>query len=100
MLAFLTALAEALPAAGKFVDAIGKHDDKASTAAAVAKDPAAPAAVKEAAANVAAKAIDDKAATEKAALVAATGQKPSTSSGPSTGMLLAGAGLLYLLTRR
>jgi len=99
MLAFLTALAEALPAAGKFLDAVTHHDDKASTAAKVAADPAAPPAVKEAAQNVAKAAIEDRAATEKAALEAAT-KKPAPATSDNTATLvLVGLGLL-LLSRR
>jgi hypothetical protein len=102
MLAFLTALAEALPAAGKFIDAVTKSDQKASTAAKVAADPKAPPDVKQAATNVAAQAIDDKAAVEKAALNATSGAaKPAGGGGVSTATLvLIGAGLLLLSKRR
>lgn len=99
MLAFLTALAEALPAAGKFIDAVTHHDDKASTAAKVAADPKAPPEVKQAAANVATAAIEDRAATEKAALAAATGKKPADSGDNTSTLVLVGLGL-YLLSRR
>lgn len=103
MLAFLTALAEALPAAGKFLDAVTHTDAKASTAAQVASDPKAPPEVKQAAANVAAQAIDDKAATEKAALRATSGAaKPSGDGGgvSTATLILVGAGLLMLSKRR
>lgn len=102
MLAFLTALAEALPAAGKFIDAVTNNDKKASTAAQVAADPKAPAEVKQAATNIAAKAIDDKAAAEKAALQATSGAaNPSGGGGgvSTATLILIGAGV-YLLTKR
>lgn len=100
MLAFLTALSEALPAVGKFVDAIAHNDKKASTAASVAKDPNAPVAVKEAAVAVASQAIQDKAAAEQAALAATTGAAAPAESSSSGLLLAAGAALLLLSKRR
>lgn len=103
MLAFLTALAEALPAAGKFVDAISHQDSKASTAAGVAADKQAPSAVRDAAVNVAEKAIDAEAAAKKQALratAASPGAAGAASSASSTTPLLLGLGLVLLLSKR
>lgn len=98
---WLTALSSVLPALAKFGQDVIGHDDKAATAAKVAADPNAPADVKQAAANVAAKAIDDSAKTQKAAVQAAAGKAPQASDGGNTGVLIAlGVGLFLLAGRR
>jgi hypothetical protein len=99
MLAFITAAAAAVPSLVKVVQDIRGAEQKASTAAKVAADPAAPPAVQQAAANVATKAIDDRAAAEKEAL-AAVAKQPSPSSGVDTSTLvLVGLGAWLLLRR-
>ena len=78
MLGLITALAEAGIAVAKAVDTARNHDDKATTAAKVATDPAAPPAVKAAAVNVASAAIDAQATAAKQALAAVpTGVAPA-----------------------
>jgi hypothetical protein len=96
---WLTALVNALPAIGGIVKDVINHDDKAGQAAQVAADPNAPPAVKQAAANVAARAIDDRAAAEKSAVAAAAGKAPQTATGSSTALLL-GLGLLLVMGKR
>jgi hypothetical protein len=97
---WLTALVNALPAIGNIVKDVVNHDDKAGQAAQVAADPNAPPAVKQAAANVAANAIDQKAAAEKAAVAAAAGKAPQQ-AGDNTALYVAlGIGALFLLGKR
>jgi hypothetical protein len=95
-------LAELAPAIGKFAGALSGHEDKAKAATAVAADPNAPPAVKQAAANIASQAIDDKAAVEKAAVGAVAGKAPRSESAgmSSTTMVVIGLGALLLLGKR
>lgn len=98
MLPLLVAAAEAIPAIGKIVDAISHHEDKAQTAAQVAADPKAPQNVKDAAKEVASKAIDDKAHAEKAGLGVIAGDAPSSKGAATTSniavFIVLGAALL------
>lgn len=97
---WLTALVNALPAIAGIAKDVINHDDKAGQAAQVAADPNAPPNVKQAAANVAANAIDQKAAAEKAAIAAAAGKTPQSSSS-NTGLYVAlGIGALLLLGKK
>jgi len=100
MIPFLVAMAEAMPAVVKFVDTIQEKEKTASKAAAVAADPAAPQNVKQAAANVATAAIDDKANAEKAALKATTGKQAAPSTGSGAGIYVGIGIALFLLSRR
>lgn len=98
---WLTILANALPALAGVAKDVINHDEKAGTAAQVAADPNAPPAVKQAAANVATKAIDDSAKAQKAAIAAASGKAPTSESGGSTTMLVViGIGALLFMKRR
>jgi hypothetical protein len=97
---WLTALVNALPAIAGIAKDVINHDDKAGQAAQVAADPNAPAAVKQAAANVAANAIDAKAAAEKAAIAAASGKKPQQSSDNTAVWLALGVGALLFMGKR
>lgn len=92
---WLTALVNALPAIAGIAKDVINHDEKAGTAAQVAADPNAPTQVKQAAANVAAKAIDDRAAAEKAAVAVAAGRQPQAQSG--NGGTIAAAVVLGLI---
>lgn len=94
---WLTALANALPALAKFGQDVIGHDDKAATAAKVAADPNAPPDVKQAAANVASKAIDASASAQKQAVQAAAGKAPQADSAGSSTMMLVGLGVLLLV---
>jgi hypothetical protein len=97
---WLTALVNALPAIAGIAKDVINHDDKAGAAASVAADPNAPANVKQAAANVAAKAIDDKAAAEKAAVAAAAGKAPQQQSNNTAVFLALGIGALLLMGKK
>jgi hypothetical protein len=96
---WLTALASLLPALATAGQQVLGHEDKAKTAATVAADPNAPPAVKAAAQAVAAKAIDDSAAVQKAALGAVAGKAPPSEATSNTTMLLLGLGAVLLLSK-
>ncbi len=98
---WLTALAGALPALAKVAQDVIGHDDNAKKAASVVADPNAPQAVKDAAAAVAQKSIDESAKAQKATVAAMAGKPQSDSSSSSTTLLLAVAlGVLVLGRRR
>lgn len=101
--ALLTAVAEAVPAVVKAIDAISHNDKKAEVAAKVAADPAAPPAVQQAAVNVATQAIDDKAKHEKAAVAAMANRAPEQAQAQgmsSATMMLIGIVALIMLKGR
>lgn len=93
---WLTALVNALPALANVAKDVINHDDKTAKAADVIADPHAPAAVKDAAAKMGTKAIDDSAAAQKAALQAAAGKEPAAQGASSTAMLV-GLGIVLLV---
>jgi hypothetical protein len=94
----IAALADSLlPAAQVFIDKITASDQRATVAAQVAADPNAPHDVKQAATNVAAQALDEKASHEKAALAAMSGKQPHSGGAGGAGTAAAILALLWLL---